>query len=145
MDPNLQKIEELEKKRAERLAALGAKEAEQTVKDLEARERLEEEHGFVAAVKVARYADGFPTCAYVKTPDGPQYKRYVDQIGKGVEKKSSKAQRDAQELLAQSCWVYPEEPDAKKAMLDRFPGLLTQIAIAAATLAEGKAEEEGKG
>ena len=139
------KIEELEKKRGQRLAELDSKEAEQRVSDLEAREKVEEEHGICAAVGVARFAPGFPTCAYVRTPNSLEYKRYVDQIGKAVEKKNAAAQRSASELLAHSCWVYPETPDAKKAMLDGFPGLLTPISLAAASLAEGKAEEEGKG
>jgi hypothetical protein len=144
MDPK-QKIEELERKRAERLSELDSKETEQRVTDLEGREAVEEQHGLVAAVSVARYVPGFPTCAYVRTPTSLEYKRYVEQIGKAVEKKSTKSQRDASELLAKSCWVYPETSEAKTAMLDRFPGLLTPIGMAAAALAEGKAEDEGKG
>ncbi|MCL2724855.1 MAG: hypothetical protein FWD69_10510 [Polyangiaceae bacterium] len=140
-----EKIEELEAKRAQRLAELDQQELDQRILDLEARETVEEEHGLVGAVNVTRFSPGFPTCAYVRTPTAAEYKRFVDQVGKAVEKKSSTTQRSASELLANSCWVYPNTPEERKAMLQEFPGLLTTLAIAATALAEGKAEEEGKG
>ncbi len=137
-------IEELEERRAARRAEREKAEREQYATDLAALEGLEDEHGKIAAVKVA-YTKGQPTRAFLKTPTGAQYRRYVDQISKAVEKSNLRSQRDAQELLARSVWVYPKEEKDRAMMLEAFPGLLTSIAIAAANLAEGKAEEEGKG
>jgi len=144
MDPK-QKIAEIEARREARLADLANKEAEQRALDLEAREALEAEHGTTAEVKVTRYAPGFPTAAFVKTPEPVHYKRYVDMIGRAVEKKSAKDQRAASELLARACWVYPADDEARNAMLEKFPGLLTPISLAAAKLGEGAEAEEGKG
>lgn len=141
----MDRIEELEARRAARRAEREQAEREQYAQDLEALEALEDEHGTVAAVKVAMFTPGFPTRAFIKTPTNAQYKRYVDQVGKAVEKKNQKSQREAQEILAKSCWIYPKEEADRAAMLEKFPGLLTTIALAGAALAEGKAEEEKNG
>lgn len=137
------KTEELEQKiEARRVARAEAEEAQYAI-DLEARIALEEEHGNIAAVKV-RFTPGQPTRAYLKTPTPAQYKRFKDQVHRAVDRKNVQAQQDAGELLARSCWIYPDA-DKQAAMLDACPGLLSPISIAAAALAEGKAEEEGKG
>lgn len=140
------RLEEIEAKRAERKAAHEAAEAEQFANDLEALDALEEEHGdgTIGAIKV-RFKKGQPTRAFFKTPTSAQYKRYLDCVHKGVDKKNLGKQREAQEQLARSCWVYPKDEAAQAAMLEDFPGLLTSMGLAAAALAEGKAEEEGKG
>jgi len=140
----LAELEELQAKRREERAKL---EEEQRAKDLQARMDLEDEHvdGGIAAVSVSRFVPGQPTQAYVRTPTTTEYKRYLDQVHRGVDRKSLKAQRDAQELLARACWVYPRAPEDRDAMLAVFPGILTPISVAAAALAEGKSEEEGKG
>lgn len=138
------KIEELEARLAARQAEREQKEAEQYERDLEARCSLQEEHGKVTGIRVA-YTPGFPTRAYLRTPTDAEYKRYVDRIGKAVDKKNASALRKAQEELAQACWVYPLEFKDREAMLQEFPGLLTSIAIEASKLSEGKAEDEGKG
>jgi hypothetical protein len=138
-----QRREALEKRRAEREEASAKARAEQRLLDEEAYEDLKDEHA-VASVSTSRFVEGQPTMAIVRMPTPSEYKRYVDQIGANVAKKSTKGQRDAQELLANSCWVYPREVEARKAMLEVFPGLLTPLSMAAAKLAEGNAEEEGK-
>lgn len=135
---------ELEKRRAEREEASTKARAEQRLLDEEAYEDLKDEHAAVAAVSTSRFVQGQPTMAIVRMPAPAEYKRYVDQIGANVAKKSTKGQRDAQELLANSCWVYPASAEARKSMLEVFPGLLTPLSMAAAKLAEGSAEEEGK-
>lgn len=139
-------IEELEARRAERKKEHEKAEAEQFGIDLEALDALETEHGdgTIGAIKV-RFKKGTPTRAFFKTPTQAQYKRYTDQVHKAVDKKSLGKQREAQELLARSCWVYPKDEAAQNEMLEGFPGLLTSIALGAAALAEGKQEEEGKG
>lgn len=131
----------LEAKRAERAKA----EEQQYEKDLEARIALEDEHGTVAAVKVSRFVHGQPTRAYLRTPNAAEYKRYKSQMFAAAGgKKGGVSQQQAQELLAQACWAYPSGKEAQDAMLEAFPGLLTPLSIAAAALAEGKAEDEGK-
>lgn len=140
-------IEEIEERRDARKKELAKKAADQYATDLEAIDALEVEHGdgALAIVKVPKFKEGIPTRAVVRTPSGPQYKRYVDQVQKASSAKNSTAQRQAVITLAESCWVYPGTPDARAAMLAEFPGITTTLAIAAAALAEGKAEEEGKG
>lgn len=140
----LEAAEELQARRQEEKAKRAD---EQRAKDLVARMELEDEHSDsgIASVSVARFVPGQPTQAYVRTPTPAEYKRYLDQIHRGVDKKSLPAQRAAQELLAQSCWVYPRKPEDRQAMLSVFPGILTPISVAAASLAEGRSEEEGKG
>ncbi len=138
------KTEELEDKLEARRVERAKAETAQYETDLEARMALEDTHGSIAAVKLPRYVPGQPTRALVKTPDRAQYKRYKDQVQRASERKNLTATQDACDLLARVCWVYPAE-DKQDAMLDVAPGLLTQIFIAAVALAEGKADEEGKG
>ncbi len=132
----------LEAKRAERAAA----EEAQYEKDLEARIELEDEHGTIAAVKVSKFVAGQPTRAFVRMPSSAEYKRYKAQVyaASSANRKSATSTLQAQELLAQSCWVYPATKEAREAMLEAFPGLLTPLIIAATALAEGVAEESGK-
>lgn len=138
------KSDELEKKLEAMRATRAQAEETQYEADLEARIELEVEHGTIAAVKVSRFSPGQPTHAYLRTPTGPEYKRYKDQIHRAVDRKSVPAQQDAIDLLARTCWVYPAGDEAQKAMLAAFPGLLTPLFTAASSLAEGKAVEEGK-
>lgn len=144
VDEQLEQLEErAEKRRAENAKA----EKAQRVIDLGAKEELAEEHGEdgIATVKVARYAPGFPTCAFVKRPESVVYKKYQDQVNKAQGKENAKALREAHEAFARACWIYPVEKDDRDRMLARFPGILNTIGHAAAKLAEGAAEEEGKG
>ncbi len=143
-------VEELEKKLEDNRKARADLEEEQYVKDLTARIDLEEEHGTIAAVKVARFRPGQPTMALLRTPTSSEYKRYKDLIHRAVDKKNVAGQQEAADQLGKSCWVYPARAekgadDAQTAMLDAFPGLLTSIAMASAALAEGKTEGVGKG
>ncbi len=148
------KIEELEAKlEANRLARANA-ESDQYEKDLEARIALEETHGTVAAVKVARFTPGHPTRAYLRTPTSAEYKRYKSLLYRAQADKKSAVMtaQCAQDQIAKACWVYPApDPTTKDgisaeqvAMLEAFPGLLTQLFIAATALAEGKTEDTGK-
>ncbi len=138
------KIAELEAKLEKRKSDSAKAERTQYAIDLEARLALEEEHGAIAGVKVPRFKVGIPTSAFLRTPTGVEYKRYIDMIGKAVDKKNMVSVRAASELLAKACWVYPSTDEAKAAMVEAFPGLLTPLSAAAAALAEGKGEEEGK-
>lgn len=137
------KIEEIQKRRAERRQQHTEAEAEQFEKDLEALEKLELEHDSIVGVKV-RFVPGQPTRAFLRAPTSAEYRRYRDLVGKAAVKKNVTGQTEAQDQLAKACWVYPTEPKDREAMLEEFPGLLASIVIEAAKLAEGKAEEEGK-
>lgn len=136
----MSKAEEREARRAAREKA----EAEQREKDLDARDELEDEHGAIASVRVARFIPGQPTCAHLRMPTGAEYKRYKDTVFRAKAKDNTKAISDAQEVLAQACWVYPREKKDREAMLEAFSGILTPIFVAATALAEGQAEEAGK-
>jgi hypothetical protein len=139
--------ETLAKKRAARAAAR----EEQEANDLEARIRLEEEHGPLAAVSASRFEPGQPTMAFVRKPTVPEYKRYKTQVYGAAHEKGKRntignptLSREAQELLAKSCWVYPETEEARDAMLATYPGILSPLSQAATALAEGATEDEGK-
>lgn len=137
------KLEQLQEQREKQRADRGKQEAAQFEKDFEALVGLEVEHDRVAAVKVT-FVPGLPTRAFLRAPTRLEYQRYRDMVGRAVEKKNIKAQSEAQDQLAKSCWVYPSEAKERDAMLEAFPGLLASIVLEATKLAEGKAEEEGK-
>lgn len=139
------KIQQLEEKR-ELLKNERAKlEKAQYAVDLEARIELEEEYESIAGVKVVKFVRGQPTHAFVRSPKPGEYKRYKDLVFRTQQKQDSKGTKEAQEQLATSCWVYPKTKEEREKMLEEFPGILTPIALAAINLAEGRAEEEGKG
>ncbi len=141
----MSRSEELEAKLEAKRAERAKDEEAQYEKDLEARIELEDEHGTIAAVKVSRFAKGQPTRAYLRTPSSAEYKRYKAQMfASAGNKKAALSPLQVQEQLAEACWVYPAGREAQAAMLEAFPGLLTPLSMAAAALAEGAAEEEGK-
>lgn len=138
-------IEAAERKLAEKAKARETARQAQYLVDLEARIELEDEWGELAGVQTTRFVEGQPTRAYVRVPDAGEYKKYKSQVYANAQgKKGSVSLQEAQELLARACWVYPKTKDAQAEMLAKFPGLLTPLSIAAASLAEGKAEEAGK-
>lgn len=136
-------IEQLQELRAKNREERESAEKEQFRKDLAALVDLESAHDRVASVKV-RFVPGHPTRAFLRAPSRAEYQRYRDTYAKAAEKKNTKAQTDAMDQLAKTCWVYPLEQKDRDAMLEEFPGLLASILIEATKLAEGKAEEEGK-
>lgn len=140
------KLEEIEKRRAERKSALAVKKEEQKVKDLEALDALEIEHGdgSVCALQVEGYREGIPTMVVLKAPSQVEYKRFTDMIARASVKNSTSARVDAQHLIGKTCWLYPEKEEQTK-MLEAFPGLLLAIALKATQLAEATQVEEGKG
>lgn len=144
--------EQLQERARLRADARAKAEQEQRIKDLTAKEKLEEEHdGAIATVTVARFKPGQPTMAIVRVPRALEYKRFKDQIARSAKKENAVSQVEAAELLAKASWVYPAPNDdgriseAQNAMLEAFPGILTTLGNIAAKLAEGSAAEEGKG
>ena len=136
---------EIEEKRAKRKADAEAARAEQYEKDLEALDKLEEEHGDnrVAALEVRGYVKGLPTLVVVKSP-GKFYKRYTDKVRKAAGKNAT-AVGEAQDELGEACIVYPSEPDVRKAMFAEFTGTLVSAAMRAIEFAELEADNEKKG
>jgi len=140
-------LEELEAARAARKAVAGGARDAQHLIDRKAFFDLEEELGdaCVRWLDAPGFISGIPTGVVIKTPTGAQYKRFQDQISKANAKTDVVAKRAAQDLLAESCWLYPKEKETKSAMTEAFPALLVSIAIEANRMAEFKAEDEGKG
>ncbi len=141
-----QKIEEIEARRAARKADIATAREAQLAVDLEALDALEVEHGDgkVERLDVERFVPPHPTFIVLRTPSSVQYKRFCDQVSRAAKHGDPKARRDAENMLGESCWVYPADAEQRKAMLDEFPGLLLSVAIRAAKLVEANEVEEGK-
>lgn len=136
-------VTEIEARRAARKAEAQKAREEQYAKDLEAVDAIEVESGDdLSTLKVASYKAGLPTLVAVKPPSEAYYKRFAQMIRKAGQNLEARAA--AQDLLAESCWVYPQDPETRKAMKEAFPGVLVSIAVKASELAELNAEEEGK-
>lgn len=134
-------VTEIEARRAERKAAAAKAREEQYAKDLEAIDAMEVETGEdISTLNVKNHKPGLPTLVGVKPPSEAYYKRFAQMIRKAGQNLEARAH--AQDLLAESCWVYPAEADTRKAMREAFPGVLVSIAVKAAELAELKGEDE---
>lgn len=137
-------VTEIESRRAARKAAAAQAREEQYAKDLEAIDALEVESGEdIATLKVSQFKPGLPSLVGVKAPTEAYYKRFAQMIRKSGQNLEARAH--AQDMLAESCWAYPNDADQRKAMKEAFPGVLVSIAVKAAELAELNADEEGKG
>ena len=139
------KIEEIEKRRAARREASAAARDEQHATDLEAIDKLEEEHGdgVLARLNVDRFVPGQPTFIVMRTPTRAAYKRFQDQYAAATKGKGKVL--DAHENLARTCWVYPADKAAQDAMLEVLPGIGHAISVHAQQLVEAQASDEGKG
>lgn len=137
-------VEEIEAARATRREAAKAARDEQRLKDLEALDALELEHGDgrVKDLDLPAFVAGLPTLVVVRTPQATEYKRFRDQQrragGKGEESGKS------MDLLATTCVAYPD-PETYKRVCDAFPGTHDAAGLAAIKLAEAKGAAEGKG
>ena len=138
------KLEEIEARRAARKAAAADAKAAQYALDMEAIDALEIEHvdDFVAAMKTPGHKPGLPVVCAVKAPSEAYYKRFCQMVRKAGN--NLEARGAALDLLAESCWAYPDDAETKKALMSAFPGLLSSIGVKATELVELKAAEEGK-
>lgn len=140
-------VEEYEKRRAERRAAKHDLFEAQRLEDLEARDRLEEElgDGQVIAIEISeeRWKPGVVTMALFKLPNATQAKVYKTTITPNKDGSPGDLVK-ASDVLAAQCRIYPE-PDAWKKLLDAFPFVGTNGAVACVKAAEGKQADEGKG
>ncbi len=142
----MSKLEDIEKRRAERKAASAKDRAEQEERDLEAIDALEAANGEdLTTMTVAGFAKGLPVRVALRPPSAAYYKRFSDLVRRAGNDQTKRGQ--AQEQLGECCWAYPtpENKDTRDAMKDAFPGTLISLAIEAAKLAELRSEEEGKG
>lgn len=145
MSSEVDELEAIEKRRAERRDETAKKRKAQLVVDMTALDELEEEHGFegVARLNTDRFVDGLPTMVVVRAPKGVEYKRFTQQVRNAQGKHTKMG--EAQDALAELVWLYPSDDELKKQMKEAFPGLLSSVAVAAVGLADLKEQEEGKG
>lgn len=136
----------IEARRAARREAAAAAREAQFVKDMEALDALEEQHGpnQVKALHAKSYVAGLPTFIVVKSPGGTSYyKRFADQVRAAKNHKGAEAA--AQDMLARSSIVYPADEETLGRMLDAFPNMLNDAALAAIEFVRLEAEDEKKG
>lgn len=139
------KIEEIERRRAERKEALAAQRAAQYAIDLEAQDAAEVERGDgnVGVAEVARWLPGYPTLVLVRMPTSTEFKRYQDTVKPQGEKRYGDVVKAANQL-ADMCVIYPSKDEYAR-MRDAFPGIHTAAGATAANMCGEKEKEEGKG
>ncbi len=147
-DPIEARAEAVEKKREERRIAYNAARRAQEVIDLEALDKLEEENGFGAIVKLKcePWVPGLPTFLAIRSPGGTSYyTRYKGQAQKA--KGNPHLLSNAQEMLGESSIAYPDEEakDLRAAIYQQFPGTKLSAGRAALSMSELEAEDEKKG
>ena len=115
---DLDPLAAVEKRRAERKAALRIERDAQRVVDLERVDELEVEHGD-ESVKVVniQWSKGMPTLCVVRCPTRPEMKRYQDRI----RAKNANTVTAAEEVSA-CCVLYPNK-DQLAALYENRPGL----------------------
>jgi hypothetical protein len=130
----------IEARRAERKAGIAKARAEQYGRDVVQVDRLEQELGDdrVAVLKTPSFVAGLPTVIVVKTPTKAQFARFRSQVQKS--KSNSEAIGAAQQLLGDSCVIYPER-EIYDRMLGEWPALQDNAGLEAIRLGEA----EGKG
>jgi len=140
----MSKREEIEARRAKRREELEAKRSEQRDADAETIDQLEVELGVELRVLVPKqYHDGLPACVAYRPAEPAVYKRLTQQLRRA--KDNFEQRGAATDLLADSCWIYPQDKETRKAMLDVYPGILHSIAVEVVKLADLEEQEEGKG
>jgi len=137
-------IDEINRKRADRKAALAVQREVQELTDLQAVDTLECEYGDtgVAIIRVP-YAPGRVTCAVVRTPKSIELKRYQDRVRpRGSDGALGDTVKAASEL-GMACVVDPTG-DSLASLVDSLPGLPTQFGVEALQISNGRAIVEGK-
>jgi hypothetical protein len=143
-----EKIKAIQEERRLRKEALEKQHDEQHATDLAALSALEVEHGDgnVKPIKV-RFEPGLPTLVVVRKPKPPEYNRYYSEVKVKANGKPGDARKGAEDLGA-LCLLYPpkdtDEDDTRARLLEARPGLLSQVGVAAATMAYGDEVDEGK-
>jgi hypothetical protein len=137
-------LADIEKRRADRKAALVGQELAQRALDLEAVDALEVQYGDsnVDVIDVA-YTPGLPTCFAVRVPTDPEMRRYKSRL-KGIANSKDVDAIAAAEELGESCLIYPAQ-DIREQMKSARPGALSACGTAALKLCQGRLSTEGKG
>jgi hypothetical protein len=140
----MSKLEEVEKRRAERKAKVEAERNEQRAVDLEAIEALEIQHGdsSICMLEVP-YTPGLPNLVAARCPNDAEVKRYRASVKPDKQGRPGNAVAAAEQLAA-LVRVYPDD-EAYAAICAARPGIHAQLGATALGLAVGKAEDEGKG
>lgn len=140
-----ERLKAVEERSAKKAEAIAAAREEQYATDREKIAELEEKLGQKVYIsnQVRQFTQGFPVVVGIRAPTVPEYKRLFSQINRT--KGNDDAKVAAHQMLAQVCWVYPEEPESREAMLEANSGLLASIGNYANKLAEVEIDDEGKG
>lgn len=133
-------IAAIEARREERKAAIEHARAEQYVKDLEAVDRLEEEHGpdRLRVLKLPSFVAGLPTVVVVRTPTSAEMKRHRQMTRKNMtvgQHHNFEGIGAALDQLGASCVIYPDEVTFAR-MKEQWPGLHDDVGVAANRLGE---------
>ncbi len=144
-----ERIAQAEKRREAREKAYTEAFELQHADDLEALDRLEDEHGWGRIHRIDLTAwqpgTGAVTLIAAKLPlsSDATFKRFAQQsVGKD---KKPAAVIESGEAFGASCVVYPEPgSDAYKATVEAFAGVLGHVAVQVVQAVQGRAAEEGK-
>ena len=136
-------IEQIEKQRADRKAALQAQADEQRVIDVQALNDAEIAHGDTNVCHVdVPYTPGLPTLCVARLPKGIELKRYRTRLKIDGQKVDIAAANDAAAELGRAVCVYPDAVTFAQ-MCEARPDLAGQLGSRATKLAQGKAADEG--
>lgn len=136
-------IEEIEKRRADRKAALQAQADEQRLVDMQALDDAEILHGDTNVCHVdVPFTAGLPTMAVARLPKGIELKRYRTRLKIDGQRVDLSAANDAAAELGRAVCVYPDADTFAK-MCEARPDLASQLGSRATKLAQGKAADEG--
>jgi hypothetical protein len=138
------RIREAGERRAAKVDAEVKAREEQLAADVEAIEALEEKLGIRihASKQVRQFVVGLPVVVGVRAPDAAEYKRMFSGVNRSNGNGDAKVA--AHTMLANACWVYPQDAATRDAMLAANGGLLASVGNFANKLAEVELEEEGK-
>lgn len=144
-----ERIAQAEKRREAREKAYTEAREAQHADDLEALDRLEEEHGWGRTLRIEldgwQPGSGATTMIVAKLPlsSDATFKKFAQQ-SVGKEKKPA-AVVESGETFGASCVVYPEpSSDAYRATIESFAGVLGHVAVQVVKAVQGRAAEEGK-
>jgi hypothetical protein len=142
---NTATLEELEAKVAARKASRDVAKAAQELVDRTALAELQlETEDDLVTLRLGIYRDGLPVFVAARPPTEPEFRRYSQMVRRS--KGDAEMITNAQELLADTCWVYPpkSEADLRKAVKLATPSILLAIAVQLVKQTEAKAADEGK-
>lgn len=148
----MSRIEEIQKRRAARKAALNELRLEQFANDLEQLDALELEHGDGKVVphhisdddgNPARFVEGCVTMAIFRLPTKAEMRRYQDKCKPDRRGRPGDTVAAANQI-ATACRLYPDK-DGWELLIETYPGMETNAAVSVLEAVSGVAEEEGKG